>query len=446
MTYEQARAFIETTKQYGSVPGLENITNLMEALFGEDWQKTLSELPCIHVAGTNGKGSVCAFLSAALTQNGYKVGRYHSPAVFSEREIYRIGEEVIGEEDYAELMEKVKQACELLVLAGKPHPTSFEAETAAAFLYFYRQRCDMVLLEVGMGGALDATNVISSPICSVITSIGMDHMRFLGDTLTEIAKQKAGIIKEGCPVVTTVQKPEVTQVLRDVAKEKKAEFYCSEWEKVPCEQTDTTLVLYHPHYGRLETTLNANYQRENLMLAAKTLEVLEQEGYALEKERVRAGVKKARWQGRFECVCHAPTLILDGAHNPAAAIQLAASIQKHFTNRKIIYIIGVLADKDSSQMLRTLIPLAQSAYTVTPDNPRALSAELLAKQITGKIKVSAKTSIAEALDSAITEAKEQNAVIVAWGSLSYLGELKLALSEIISEREEESTGKIHGRE
>lgn len=431
MTYEQARAFIETTKQYGSVPGLENITNLVKELFGDDWENTLKELPCIHVAGTNGKGSVCAFLSAALTENGYRVGRYHSPAVFSEREICRIGEEMICEEDYAGLIEKVKYACEDLGRQGKPHPTSFEIETAAAFLYFQQKKCDIVLLETGMGGALDATNVIPSPLCSIITAIGMDHMQFLGDSLADIAKQKAGIIKKGCPVVTTVQKPEVTQVLNTFAKENQAELYQENWEQIPYEQTDTALILYHSYYGKLEVSLNANYQRENLMVAAKTLQVLEKKGYLLDAERVRTGLKKARWEGRFECVCHTPKLILDGAHNPAAAEQLALSIQKHFTNCKIIYIIGVLADKDSNQMLRILMPLAQSAYTVTPNNPRALPAEILAEQISVYTKVSVKTSIEETLKAAISEAKEQDAVIIAWGSLSYLGELKTALSKMI---------------
>ena len=160
MTYEQARAFIETTKQYGSILGLDSIRNLMEELGNMQEQ-----LPCIHIAGTNGKGSVGAFLSAILTENGYRVGRYQSPAVFCQREIYRIGEEIISKEDYGNIMEPVQKACERLVEAGKPHPTSFEVETAAAFLCFYQKQCDMVLLEVGMGGIEDATNIIEKPLC-----------------------------------------------------------------------------------------------------------------------------------------------------------------------------------------------------------------------------------------------------------------------------------------
>ena len=191
MTYDEAVEFADSTKKYGSILGLESIRNLMQEL-----GNVQEQLHIIHVAGTNGKGSVCAFLSAALTEAGYRVGRYNSPAVFERREVFRIGETMISKEEYATVFERVQTACEVLTKRGCPHPTVFEVETAAAFLWFYEKKCDLVLLETGMGGETDATNLITHPVCSVLTSIGMDHMQYLGNTIEEIAKVKAGIIKK----------------------------------------------------------------------------------------------------------------------------------------------------------------------------------------------------------------------------------------------------------
>ncbi len=191
MTYDEAVEFADSTKKYGSILGLESIRNLMQEL-----GNVQEQLHIIHVAGTNGKGSVCAFLSAALTEAGYRVGRYNSPAVFERREVFRIGETMISKEEYAAVFERVQTACEALKKRGCPHPTVFEVETAAAFLWFYEKKCDLVLLETGMGGETDATNLITHPVCSVLTSIGMDHMQYLGNTIEEIAKVKAGIIKK----------------------------------------------------------------------------------------------------------------------------------------------------------------------------------------------------------------------------------------------------------
>ena len=214
MTYEDAAEFADSTKKYGSILGLESIRNLMQEL-----GNVQEQLHIIHVAGTNGKGSVCAFLSAALTEAGYRVGRYNSPAVFERREVFRIGETMISKEEYAAVFERVQTACEVLTKRGCPHPTVFEVETAAAFLWFYEKKCDLVLLETGMGGETDATNLITHPVCSVLTSIGMDHMQYLGNTIEEIAKVKAGIIKKRCPVVALKQGDSVCEVIKNKAEE-----------------------------------------------------------------------------------------------------------------------------------------------------------------------------------------------------------------------------------
>lgn len=420
MTYEQAREFIEETKQYGSILGLESIRELMKLL-----GNVQDEIPCIHVGGTNGKGSVCAFLSSALTQNGYKVGRYQSPAVFEEREIYRIGEEVISKRDYAQIMERVKSACEQMQLCKKPHPTVFEVETAAAFLWFYEQQCDIVLLEVGMGGATDATNIIKEPICSVLTSISMDHMQFLGDTLEKIARVKVGIIKEKRPVIALAQGEVVCNAIEEEAKTKQAELFFAESEGMQASFSNGEMQLIHPYFDMVKTKLCGTYQVQNLAVALEVLRVMEKYGYIIDREKVRIGIKKTRWEGRFEVIKQNPTVVIDGAHNPAAAEQLYNSIQNHFTNREIIYIIGVLADKEYDEMLKKLLPLAKAAYFITPNNPRALAGEKLKAEASGFIKERyVEQDISEAVKKALARAEQENAVVIAWGSLSYLKEVK----------------------
>lgn len=427
MTYEQAKAFVDSTKQYGSILGLESICNLMHLL--GDIQE---ELKIIHVAGTNGKGSVCAFLSAALVQNGYRVGRFHSPAVFERREVFRIGEEPISREDYAHVMERVKSACEKLVSWNKPHPTVFEVECAAAFLYFYEQECDLVLLEVGMGGEGDATNLITHPLCSVITSIDYDHMQFLGDSLTEIAGAKAGIIKTGCPVVALKQQEEVNAVIRNWAKMQQSD--CVLADASECELVRMTLEgleIEHPYYGKVFTRLAGSYQRENLALALAVLKELNELGYPIKREEVCAGIEKAVWEGRFQVLMRKPLFVIDGAHNPAAVERLKETVEKDFTNRRIIYIIGVLKDKERMPMLEALLSEAGRVYTVTPDNPRALDGRILAGEVreyTGHVEYMPR--IRDAVKAALECAKEED-VILAFGSLSYLGEIKQAVTEVI---------------
>lgn len=437
MTYKEALAFVEDTRKYGSILGLESIRALMEQL--GDIQE---QLRIIHVAGTNGKGSVCAFLSAALMEHGFLTGRFHSPAVFNAREVFLIGNTMISEEEYASVIERIRLACERLVSMGRPHPTVFEVETAAAFLWFYEKKCDLVLLETGMGGAMDATNLIKSPLCCVLTKISMDHMQFLGDTLSEIACAKAGIIKEGRPVISIRQEPEAERVIREEGGRRNA----------PCIFADLTVyqeiqsslegnVLAHPRYGNVWTHLLGTYQLENLMLALTVLEELERAGFDLQPEKVRSGIRRAVWPGRFEVLWEEPLLVIDGAHNPAAVERLTETIQKNFTNREIIYIIGVLADKDYEGMTGDYLAKAKQVYTLTPPDLRALDAETLAERI-GRFTehVNIAGGVGEALEQAFRTAKKED-VIVVFGSLSYLGEVKRILLE---RRRAEGTGEQDG--
>lgn len=426
MTFEQAEEYVERTKKYGSILGLESIRNLMHHL--KDVQE---ELPIIHVAGTNGKGSVCAFLASALEEGGYRVGRFNSPAVFERREVFQINGQMISKDDYAKVIGEVAAACEKMTLKGEPHPTVFEVETAAAFLWFYEQKCDLVLLETGMGGETDATNLITKPLCSVLTSIDLDHMQYLGDTLSEIAKVKAGIIKKGCPVIALKQAEEVNTVIADRAGQMGAEAVFADASECILEMLTTEeLKLCHPYYGTVSTKLAGAYQKENLTLALEVLRMMEKLGFSIEKETVRKGIAKTIWEGRFEVIGKEPLFIIDGAHNPAAVRRLEETIEKDFTNRKIIYIIGVLADKEHMRMMGELLSKAKKVYTVTPDNPRALDGRVLEKEVRRYTRnTEFAPQIKEAVKGALQEAKKDD-VILAFGSLSYLGEVKRALLEI----------------
>lgn len=424
MTYEDAAEFADSTKKYGSILGLESIRNLMQEL-----GNVQEQLHIIHVAGTNGKGSVCAFLSAALTEAGYRVGRYNSPAVFERREVFRIGETMISKEEYAAVFERVQTACEVLTKRGCPHPTVFEVETAAAFLWFYEKKCDLVLLETGMGGETDATNLITHPVCSVLTSIGMDHMQYLGNTIEEIAKVKAGIIKKRCPVVALKQGDSVCEVIKNKAEECGSRCVLVEVPQYMQEAPIWGTTLQDAHYGPVHTTLGGVWQRENLSLALAVLKLLEESGYLITKEAVQSGIAKTIWHGRYEVLQIEPLFIIDGAHNPIAAKRLKETIEKDFTNREIIYIIGVLADKEHEKMLRLLLPGAKAVFTVTPDSPRALDGESLAKEARKYAdNIWYVPDIGKAVKMAKETAKESD-VILAVGSLSYLKEVKKALGQ-----------------
>ena len=442
MNYEQARLCAQQIGKSGSILGLESIQNLMREL--SDVQEKLN---IIHIAGTNGKGSVGAFLESVLMEAGYKVGRYTSPAVFDPLEVWRINQTNISREDYARIFEQVKAACDSMVSKGMPHPTIFEVETAMAFVWFYENSCDYVLLEVGMGGRTDATNLITHPVCSVLASISLDHMQFLGNTVEEIALVKAGIIKENCPVVTTSQgryRDRILPVIWKVAEEKQAPLFISDpVEAVLLEDTPEQLRFSCPLAGTITLSMAGSYQIENAMLAIHVLkDVLK-----IKDSVICSGMAKTKWPGRFEVIHRNPWVILDGAHNEDAAVKLAMAVENYFTNKPITYIIGVLADKEHAKVLKAMLPYAGAVYTVTPDNPRAMTAEKLAEEAVGivsdlykerqqknenmqvitileqKPEVKACHSITEAVEQALAHTATDG-VILAFGSLSYLKEVK----------------------
>ena len=417
MDYRQAVKFHEETKVYGSVLGLGSIRALMGKL-GDVWRK----LRVVHVAGTNGKGSVCCFLGAVLKEAGYRVGQYSSPAVFGVRDAYRMDGKWISEEDYAFCMGDVADVCRMMMEDGMRHPTVFEVETALAFLWFFRKKCDVVLLEVGMGGSTDATNIVEKPLCSVFTSIGMDHMAFLGDSLQKIAEVKAGIIKLGCPVVSDVQRVEVEGILRKYADMCHSSF-CEpvQMEKVWAAQGK--LICRHPYLGELRLAMAGSYQAGNAALAIGVVEVLQKEGFFVTEGQLVKGLEGAVWPGRFERILEKPLFYIDGAHNLDGARMLDESLKMHFGDLKKIGIMGVMADKPYGEMLDVLLPSFDRIFVVTPPNTRALPARELGEEIRLR---GGNASVQESIAAACMKAVEagEDAVIVAFGSLFFLDEVK----------------------
>lgn len=460
MNYDEARAYAAGVGKTGIVMGLESMKNLMREL--SDVQ---DELPVIHIAGTNGKGSVGAFLEAALLANGKKVGRYTSPAVFEPLEVWRVNGNNMSEEEYARGMSEVREACRRMTGRGLLHPTLFEMETALAFLWFYRENCDYVLLETGMGGDTDATNIIKKPVCAVITSVSMDHMKFLGDSIEAIAAAKAGIIKCGCPAASVRQCEAAAEVIAEAAERAGAPLLIADAEEAyaqirkaakacgqaredaadcvgECETAHglpPEISYDYPGVGRISPALAGTYQIENSYLAAAVLhEILH-----IPPECIRAGIAAARWPGRFETISKNGRFVIDGAHNEDAARKLRDTVRNYFTNRKITYIIGVLADKEHGKMLGTMLPLADRVYTVTPPNARALPASRLAEEAARfHGNVTACESIAQAVEQADLHTPPDG-VILAFGSLSCLAEIKALVTDM--EQGRQAAGLADGR-
>lgn len=421
MTEKETFTYIEKLKDLGTHLGLETMTELCRRL--GDPQDALT---FIHIAGTNGKGSILAMLSETLAVCGYKTGRYLSPAVTDYRERFQINGRMIGKKLLCEYVERLKEECERMCEEGFSHPTPFEFETALAFLYFKEKKCDIVVLETGLGGLTDATNIVKTTVLSVISSIGMDHMEFLGDTLSKIAGVKAGIIKEGIPTVSSWQEPEALEVIKDACKKKKAPLFLADEKKAELLGGSRNGIRFsYKKYKGMKLSFMGTYQLSNGAAALEALDCLRNEaGLILPQEKIRYAFQRILWPGRFERIAEKPDFYIDGAHNEAAVKSLVKTVEFYFTNKKIIYIMGVLKDKDYEKMIQLSHPYADSIITVkTPDNPRAMDAYELAKAVSVYHKrVTAADSLEEAVEMAYLMGKKDG-VIIAFGSLSYLGEL-----------------------
>lgn len=425
MNYEEAREYLDQVSKGGSILGLDNMRELLKRL-----ENPQDSLKFVHISGTNGKGSVLAYVSTVFKEAGYRTGRYISPTLFSYREKIQVNESFIGREDLARLTEEVKKAAEEMQNSGKGFPTIFEIETALAFLYFAEQKCDIVILETGLGGALDATNVITTSVMEVITSISMDHMEFLGDTLGKIALQKAGIIKPHTSVVSAVQDMEAMEVIRDVCRKKECVFDTVDQEQIKdisCGYEGQS--FSYKDWKNIKISLMGSYQIKNAALALEAIEALRKLGYELNDKAVYQGMKTAVWKGRFTVISKEPFIIMDGAHNQAAAEELVRSLKLYYPGKKFYYIFGMFRDKDYHQVIRLTAPLAEHIVTVeTPENPRALPAEELKKAVA---EVNPSVEAAGNLRMAVNQVMEQidkDAVIVIFGSLSFLGEAEMAVN------------------
>lgn len=420
MTEREAMEFIEGCGRFGIVPGLDSIRELCRRL-GEPQR----ELKFVHIAGTNGKGSVSAYIATVLKCAGYRVGRYISPTIFRYRERIQVNDRCISVRALCEGVALIREKCDEMAAEGLPHPTPFEIETALGFLYFKEKKCDIVVLEAGMGGLLDATNIIENTVAAVLTSISMDHMKFLGNSLEEIAVQKAGILKKGCAAVSSAQRPEVMAVIEKKAAVLHCPLTVSNFGEIAHAKYGLEKQQFdYAGYQKLTISLAGRFQPENAALAVDVLAVLGERGFPVTEASLRQGLKETVWPGRFTIIGKKPYFIADGAHNEDAAGRLAESIEFYFTNRRIIYIMGVLKDKEYEKVIELTHSYADQIITVTPPgNPRALPAYDLACAVARVHKnVTAVDSLEEAVEMSMLLAGKDD-VIIAFGSLSYLGRL-----------------------
>ncbi|MCI8342420.1 MAG: bifunctional folylpolyglutamate synthase/dihydrofolate synthase [Firmicutes bacterium] len=424
MTYLESLEYIDSLYGLGYDLALDRIGALMESL-GNPQEK----VKVIHVAGTNGKGSCCSFVSSVLIEQGYNVGVYTSPHLEKYNERYTINNVCITDEDFADNMEIVKKKCEELVESGIiSQPTVFEVVTALAFLYFSKKNVDFLVLEVGLGGRVDATNIVKNPLLSVIMSISMDHMEYLGNTIEEIAAEKGGIIKEGCPVVLYNQEEAVYDVIEKIAHEKNAKLYYASEQKIDIISQDITGTEFsvcneYIKYDSIKINLLGDYQIYNCATALLACKALEDRGVLISREAVTDGMKNAVWSGRMEIVEKNPTVILDGAHNIDGIHMLASSLKKYFSDSKITLLVGILGDKEYEKMMEVLVPLACKLVLTEPNNSRKWDVDKLTETIASyNVETIREKDIRKAYDLAKSITGKDDVLCCA-GSLYLIGEL-----------------------
>jgi dihydrofolate synthase/folylpolyglutamate synthase len=414
-------AYLMQIAKYGSNLGLATVGNLLRRM-GNPQDK----LRFVHVAGTNGKGSIVAFISSVCIGAGYTTGCFTSPDIYSYNERVRVNAEMISDDDVARILTGISVHAQAMERAGEGKPTVFEVSAALAFQYFYERRCDVVALEVGLGGRLDATNIIKCPTCAVITSIGFDHKDRLGDTLSAIAYEKAGIIKPGGTVVSAAQTPEVRETLIRVCDDRQAGLTFVNPGDIDEQGHDIAAQRFdYREYGKLAISLMGDHQLGNAALAIEAIEVLRAKGFAITDGHIREGLGNTRWAGRFETLRQNPPVIVDGAHNEPGAASLRAALDKYIgsDHHSVSFIIGILDTKDYRGMIAQVENLAYAFYTVTPNNPHAIPAAELAEIIrkqTGSANVIVCKSVDDAIDSALNTGKP----VCAFGSLYYIGEVR----------------------
>ena len=410
MTAVEAIQYIHSQGKHPVAPGLDRMRRLLDALGNPQ-----DALRYIHVAGTNGKGSVCAMLDSILRAAGYRVGLFTSPYIRRFQERIQVGGEQISDGDLAEITALVKGKVESL---GEVM-SEFELITAIGFVYFQRQNVDVVVLEVGLGGRFDPTNVIKNPLLSIITDIDLDHTAQLGNTIQSIAAEKAGIIKEGHPFLYGGKENSACRTIRNIARERNAPFHTvdrSDYHVV--EMTLDGTVFDFQNYTALHLPLLGSYQPFNAAIVLTALRILEEGGMTGSEDDLRRGLSSVRWPSRFELMRRDPIVICDGGHNPQGVAAAVKSIQTYFPEQKVNLLSGVMADKDYDEMIESLRPIANRVYTVAPDLPRALPAEEYASHFRmHRIEANAYASVKEAYDAAIADSYREEIPLLCLGSL-----------------------------
>lgn len=425
MNYRKALEYIHNTNRFGSKLGLENMNILLNEMGNPQ-----ENLKFIHIAGTNGKGSTSILLHNILKEQGYKVGLFTSPYIEEFTERIQINGIHIKREALAELTQKIKKTIDEMIAKGLQHPTEFEIVTALGLLYFEREKTDIVVLEVGLGGRLDATNIISNTELSIITAIGQDHTLQLGKSMTEIAREKAGIIKQNGRVVVYPQSKDIEEVIGQIAKKRKADLYFTRKKDIKSLKTSLEGQVFS-YKGknlllpRVEMKLLGKHQILNALTILKAIEILNTRAFNIKEKAILTGFKNTVWPGRFEIISKEPYIILDGAHNSQGAQAFSETMQEYFFKKKVILFLGVLGDKNIEEMLSFFLPIASEIFTLTPSNPRAMKAEVLAEKIRKmdkKIKVQSIDSMDEAVQW--TKKSKPEEIMVFIGSLYLIGDVR----------------------
>ena len=422
MGIKETLEYIHNVKWQGRKPGLDRTRQLLAALGNPE-----KSLKFAHIAGTNGKGSTAACIAAVLQKAGYKTGLYTSPYILRFNERMQVDGIHISDEELEIFTDEVRPFADRM----EDSPTEFELITALAMKYFLYKNVDIVVLEVGMGGTLDSTNVIDSPEVAVITSIGFDHVVELGPTIVDIARAKAGIIKKNCDVCVYGGSDEVEAVFEQVSAERGARLRFADFSRIKKQEfTLDGIKLNISPYQDILLQLNGEYQPKNATLAITALETLREKGYKISDENMVQGLKSVRWPGRFEILGRSPVFILDGAHNPQGVEATANSLREYFKDRKIIFVVGVMADKDVDSMISFIAPLAKEFIAVRPNYPRAMSAEVLAEKLYNYgVPVSAGQSVSAGVFDAVNKAGKDG-IVCALGSLYFSADIRQAYLEL----------------
>lgn len=422
MNAEQAIAYIHSVCWKGSIPGLGRTQELLEKMGNPE-----KKLKFVHIAGTNGKGSTAAMTASILRKAGYRTGLYTSPYIYRFHERIQVDGVEISDEDLTEITEYVKPLADSMAQS----PTEFELVCCIAFEYFYRKKCDIVVLEVGMGGAWDATNVIEVPEVAVITNIGLDHTEYLGDTVEKIAETKSGIFKPHGHAVVYRSTPSVEAVYERVCAERDVSLRKADFESLVLKaHTLEGQVFDCGSRKNLVLPLLGDHQLHNASVVLSIADTLIGEGWKISEQNIYDGIRDVRWPGRFDIVCRKPLFIIDGGHNPQCIEALVKNIQDYLAGKKVIALTGVLADKDYADMYKPVMPLVDRFVCITPPNPRKLEAEQLAQYLR---QAGAQAQASESILDGVKKAMElagKDGVVLCFGSLYSIGGIRDALKDL----------------